>query len=78
MKICDNAYCVVPTASVTQAMKNRAIQPFFDLKVTITAVQYNIIEVARSQIVYTDIFDGYTWYTPEEARYIKDNGAWPP
>lgn len=74
----ENVYVVVPSLSLTQGMKNRATQPFKSITVVITAIQYNIVELVKSDILLTDMFDGYTWYDAEDARYIKDNSAWPP
>ena len=72
-----NNYCVIATADLTQAMKNRAVQPFTVVTVTISSVEHHIVEVPRTELIQTDIFDGYIWYTAIEARDIKDTGTLP-
>ena len=69
--------CYLFIESPTQAMKNRAIQPFTAKTIVIDATTYHILEVERSILSTTAIFDTYTWYSAADARTIKDTGAFP-
>lgn len=70
-------YVFVPTADLTQAMKNRAIQSVRRTAVTIDSVVYSIVEIEAARIVLTTIFDTYVWYSATQARDIKDTLAFP-
>ena len=70
-----DSYVFIVTADLTQGMKNRGIQPFVSKTVTISAVEYTILQVSQNALLTTDIFDGYVWYSATDARDIKDNEA---
>ena len=74
-----NNYILIETADLTQAMRNRSVQPFRIVLVNIgdPAVEYHILEIVRTDLVLTDMFDGYVWYNATEARDIKDSGELP-
>ncbi len=69
--------CYLFINAPTQAMKNRAIQPFVAKTITISSVEYHILEIDRADLINTSIFDGYVWYSLSDARNIKDTGAFP-
>lgn len=70
-----NCYVFVETTDLTQAMRNRANQPFVEKQVTVDAVEYYLVEINRDELVLTNIFDGYVWHSADSAKTIKDSGT---
>ena len=63
-------YILIPTADMVDGMINRSnSRTVEDLPVvTHEEVEKNIIEIPKSEIVVTTIFDEYKWYSKKQIK----------